>query len=316
MNEYINISNNNKVNFIINNKEKYCLSKPMTAFSLKNISTTYNSYISNDIQTSKINEKGNINNTNSDNLKEIFVDDLYHKKNSISNNVVSKTSNDYYKKKNYKKYLNIPISMNFSSNENNNSSSINFKNNTFNIINYNRNINSNSNYDNKIYNKLNIKDLVEITKKRKEIIAEKKKEEKLKKEKFYKEQENLRNMIIGADTGASNNLNNSNIHIEDNLSLCENGVQTSLKIKESHQEEKNDYESNTNTNINNNINTLNYDDPQKRTKNTDMDLVNIGNETEENITPDNTNNNELDFNIENNDAILTSNMNNELQEES
>ena len=300
MNNNINISNFKYNNdYSINNKEKINSTRPITAFSLKYISTAFNTYISNDYQISK---------NNKENPKKIDISDFLEKTNQ---GIVFKTTNNYYPKKNYQKFLNIPqykLSINKNSY---------FRKNSFNQNNYNLNSNLQ-----KPYNKLNIKELIKITQKRKIIINNKNKQEELKKEKLLNEEEKLSKIILGIE---NDNLLNDN--------LCEDGVQTSTKIKkvqdngqaiiqneknEDKEEEKIFYDKK------NNINTNNKNSLLKNSRNTETDLVNIGNETVEINDKDssnkdiidinnnnNINNKELSFTIENNDTILSNKKNEE-----
>ena len=323
MNDYINFSNNNNNDNSIINNEKINTTRPIMIFSLKNISTAYNSYVSNDYQNSKINK---INNNKLP--RKINLSDFFPKKN---NKMVFKTSNNYYRRKNYQKFLNIPQSASSSSYGDTNNNSYFKKNsyNTYNKINNNRNLNSNLE-EKKIYNKLNIKELIEINKKRKKIIEQKKKEEEIKKENLLKEEEKLSKIIIGTENCTGGNLNN----------ICDEGVQTSIKIKENKNNEQNMNENGkyedkkeenkindlnfyNNNNINkNNINNNNYG-KLKESKSTDIDLVNIGNETQEIINNDNSNknisdinntNNDLNFNIENNDTLVSNIKKNDIED--
>ena len=56
MNDNLYFSNNNQINKYIFSLEKNYNNNVLTAFSLRNTSTTYNSYISNDFQLSNNNE--------------------------------------------------------------------------------------------------------------------------------------------------------------------------------------------------------------------------------------------------------------------
>ena len=287
MTEYINFSKKN--NYITNYNNKIIPSNPQVGFSLKNISTAINSY--SDLQSSKTN-----------NEKIEF---------SINNNrLVYNTTNNYYRKKNYGKFLNFPKSGLSSTCEDINNNSY-FKKKTFNKINYK--INLNSNLDNKIT--LNVKELLDITEKRNNIIQKKKKLEQIKKEQLLEEERKLIEIL------------SENIHKDKNINintLCEDGVQTSSYkniIKEKKEESILTESGENNENIfkdsknNNNLNIEN----SKDLCNGDTDLVNIGNITEETIFNDNSNknfinaynensnNNELNFIIENNDIIPSNN---------
>ena len=292
MDDYIYFSNNNiNSNYNNYNKEKIKSMRPIMAFSLKNISTTFNSHTPKDFQTNN-------------NEIERKKDSILLKKNNKK--IISKTINNYYHKKNYQKFLNIPQSP-FSSiygDFNNNSY---FKKNAFNQINYNKSLNSNLD---KKYNRLNIHQLLEISKKRKQILEEKREKEQLKKEKILKEQEKISNIIISLEDN-----NQKKINITKN-NLCEEGVQTSIKIKEEKNignimKKKENILNIYNDSVDNNINFNNKN--LKHSKNSDIDLVNIGNETEEILNEDNKNKNnninnkinELNFNIEKNNSILS-----------
>ena len=175
-----------------------------------------------------------------------------------------------------------------------------------------------SNYDNKMYSKLKIKDLMKITENRKKLIEEQKKEEKIKKDNLFKEQIKLYDMIIGTE-------NNNNDISDSNKKLCEEGVQTSVNIKKDNNDENIISDNNKNLEKNN-LNALNNDNGKKiininpmneiikSPRYTDTDLVNIGNETTDNIINVSSNrdtndinkiNNDLNFKIENNDTILS-----------
>ena len=301
MKDNIIISNTNN-NYIFNQKDKNSTTRSIASFSLKNIDKKNKTYISNDRQMKK-NLK--------ENPRKIDLNEFLEKTN---NGIIFKTTNNYYPKKNYQKFLNIPQ---YGSSINKN---LLFSKNNINQNSYN-NIYSNLNLH-KTYNKLSIKELNEITQKRKKIINDKYKKEKLQKEKLLKEQEKLRKIILGIE-----NVNPLN----DNL--CEDGVQTSTKIKkvqdngqaiiqneknEDKEEEKIFYDKK------NNINTNNKNSLLKNSRNTETDLVNIGNETVEINDKDssnkdiidinnnnNINNKELSFTIENNDTILSNKKNEE-----
>ena len=309
MNDLINFSNNNINDNSIKCNDKINSSKPIMIFSLKNVSTAYNSQLSNDSHLSKFNEKNN------DKMpKKIDLSELFQKNN---NRLIFKTSSNYYRKKNYKKYLNIPQSASGSiyADSNNNSC---FRKNSYNKTNYNKNLNSNFE-DKKIYNKLNIKELIEITQKRKKIIEEKKKETQMKEQMLLKEEEKFSNIITGSEFNIENKFNENK---------CEEGVQTSMKIKEEKKieqnivqdEQNNEYKTENNSNNNNNNINLNFKNVEKLkdSKNTDFDLVNIGEDTEENINIENSNKNlpdmDLKFDIENNITILSNKQNNEVED--
>ena len=252
MNEYINFSNSkqNDDNCIISSNKNRNLNALM-AFSLKNISTTYNSYTSNDFPSFRKNEL----------RQNVELNNVIKLKN---NEIEYKKSNNYYKKKDYSKYLNLPQS--------NNSTFCDTKNKLYSRCQINKgklipNLNSNFK-ENKIYNKLSINELIEITQKRKKLIKEKTLLEQLKKSKILQEEQKLMNLII---------IDDKNYYSNNNLK-CEEGVQTSLIISK---DKKNENKNNSNFQLNN--------------KNTiENDLVNIGNE----IGKNSNNNSDLIFNIE------------------
>ena len=308
MNDFINFSNNNINNNSIKCNDKINSSKPIMIFSLKNVSTAYNSQLSNDSHLSKFIEKNN-----GKKPQKIDLSDLFQKKN---NRLIFKTSSNYYRKKNYKKYLNIPQSPSGSIYVDSNNNSY-FRKNSYNKTNYNKNLNSNFE-DKKIYNKLNIKELIEITQKRKKIIEEKKKESQMKKQMILKEEEKFSNIITGSEFNIENKYNENK---------CEEGVQTSMKIKEEKKIDQNVQDELNNENrIENNSNNININlnlnfknvEKLKESKNTDFDLVNIGEETEENINIENSNKNmpdvDLKFDIVNNETIVPNKQSNEVED--
>jgi hypothetical protein len=91
MNELINFSNNNINNNSIKCNDKVNSIKPIMIFSLKNVSTAYDSQLSNDSHISKFIEKNN-----GKMPKKIDLSELFQKKN---NRMIFKTSSNYYKKK-------------------------------------------------------------------------------------------------------------------------------------------------------------------------------------------------------------------------
>ena len=196
MNDNIYFSNNNQINKYIFSSDQNNNNNLLMAFSLRNISTTYNSYISNDFQISNNNE---IKQSNE-------ISDAFGQKN---NEIEIKKNNKYSRKKNYSKFLNLPQS-NYSTFCD--SKTKFYSKNNFITTNLNSNLK-----ENKIYNKLKINELIEIAQNRKKIIEEKNKLEQLKKIKISIEEEKLLNIMFKED------INNNKI--------CEEGVQTSLTIK-------------------------------------------------------------------------------------
>ena len=137
-------------------------------------------------------------------------EDFFKEKNDYNENKISKlkskysTCNNYYPRKNYNKFLN--------SHQQTNSSIINntnlyHQNTTFEGING--------------YNKLNTRDLIEITKRRKQIIEQKK----IKDEEKQKEIENNLNNLENIDIIINKNLNKSG---GEEKKFCDEEVQTSL----------------------------------------------------------------------------------------
>ena len=262
MNDYKNFLKNNQDNDNIISTEKNANNNALMYFSLKNISTTYNSQISNNFKSFRSNGIRH----------NIEMNDIPKQK---FNEITFKTSNNYYNKKDYTKYLNIPQSNDSTCCDSKYKFYSKNHSNKENII---TNLNSNLK-ENNIYNKLKINELIEITQKRKKLIEEKKRLEEIKKLKISLEEEKLLNIINIDD-------NNMNININKN---CDNGVQTSLIISKNKIENNNENKNNYNYESNDDI-------KYKIDKNTiENDLVNIGNDTEENKNQD------LIFDIEVND---------------
>ena len=193
------------------------------------------------------------------------------------------TCYNYYPKKNYSKYLNYQQGTDSSA------------------INKNNNIQQNTTFDEYGFNKLNTKDLIEITKKRKEIINQQKLYEEEKKKYFENNYENL-DIIINDD------MKNS----EKNKKYCDEGVQTSLVNNNQLDNKKEEqtstiiftdksalinqeitflsiqYSVNKNTNKeNSNSNSKNNSESSKEYRNTEnndfVNIVNIDNENKETI---------------------------------
>ena len=198
-------------------------------------------------------------------------------------NISIKYNNHYYKRRDYSKFLNGPQSNYSTFCDSNNKF---YTKNSFHKGNNIQNLNSNLK-DNKIYNKLKINDLIEITKKRKKIIEEQNRLKQIKNYQILNEEKIfLDNLIFN-----ENNNDNSTPNLK-----CSEGVQTSLKFNSAITEDKNFIKNDIlKQSI---INTT-----------TENDLVNIGNETEENINNISDNNKiselnndiDLNFNIEIND---------------
>ena len=129
-----------------------------------------------------------------------LINKFLNKKESSKVNSKYSTCYNYYQKKNYSKYLNYNLGFN-GKKENTN---LNQKNITFD--------------DYGEYNKLNTKELIEITRKRKEIIEQKKSKEEEKKKSLENNLERL-NIIL------NDNLDN---YLDKNKKYCDEGVQTSL----------------------------------------------------------------------------------------
>ena len=245
-----------------------------------------NSYILTDNELSENRVLLNGNNYTKMNINELKQNDNY-----IRNIKLSKTSNNYYKKRDYKKFLNAVQSVNCSTTVSNSGIGRNISN--FRISEPNRNIYKNLNSyideEKNLYNKLNTKDLIEMTQRRKKIIEEKKLQEERKKQMMLQEEEQLKENII---------INNNFENFENNKNFCDEGVQTSLKMVKNNNEKKNLKESKNNTEI---------------------DLVNIGSESTENINNDlnlSTMKKSIDmqFNVINNNTLL-SNTNKNYDEE-
>ena len=255
MNDYKNfLGSNQNINYIIPHEKNNISNNILMALSLKNISTTYNSYMSNDFPSSRNNEL-------TQNME------LNNKTKQNYNEIAFKTSNNYYKKKDYSKFLNVPQS--------NDSTFCDSKYKFYSNNHYNKDQNLNSNLkENKFYNQLKTNDLINIIQKREKIIQEKKREEYKKKLKLKLEQEKLMKIIM--------------INDEINNKKCEEGVQTSLITDLDNSEKKN--KENLNFKFINN----------KQNKNSiENDLVNLGiNTKEENIDSN------LIFNIEENAETL------------
>ena len=206
MNDNLYFSNNNQINKYIFSLEKNYNNNVLTAFSLKNNSTTYNSYISNDFQL-----------TNNNEIKQNNeFSDVFGQKN---NEIAIKKHNKFPRKKDYSKFLNLPQS---------NCSTFCDSNNKFYSKNNFVNTNLNSNLkENNIYNKLKINELIEITQNRKKRIEEKNKLDQLKKLKISLEEEKLLKLISKEDNKINMN------------KACEEGVQTSLTLKKKHNKNEN-----------------------------------------------------------------------------
>ena len=186
------------------------------------------------------------------------------------------TCYNYYPRKNYSKFLNHQQETNFTS------------------INKNMNNQQNTTFDDGgIYNKLNTKDLIEITKKRKEIMNQQKIIEQEKKKYFSNNLENL-DIILNENSNKKNKI------------YCDEGVQTSL-INNFNEDIKKEEPGSTiiltdksalinqeitflsiqyslNNNNNTKENSHNNSDISKEYKNTENnDFVNIDYENKENI---------------------------------
>ena len=245
MYDYKNFLNSNKSIYNINSSEKNDISNALVALSLKNISTTYNSHISNDFHPSRNNELGK-------NMELNYIT------NQKYDEIAFKTNYNYHRKKDYSKFLNVPQS--------NNSTFCDSKYKFYSNNNINKEQNLNSNLKkNKLYNQLKINDLINIIKKREKILEEKKIKDKLKQIKLNLEQEKLMKIMM-MDDEINNNYNKNK--------KCEEGVQTSLNFKKDNSENKNKYK----------FNPEFYNSVKPKDKNTlDNDLVNIGVDTEGNI---------------------------------
>lgn len=130
--------------------------------------------------------------------------DNYEKKISKINSKFS-TCNNYYPRKNYNKFLNSHQQIHSSSLMNNNNV-------------YQQNVTFEGSTG---YNRLNTRDLIEITKRRKEIIEH----QKLKEEEKKRIMENNLNNLESIDIVDNKNSNRSNI---EDKNYCDEGVQTSL----------------------------------------------------------------------------------------
>ena len=213
--------------------------------------------------------------------KIINKKDFFEEKNEINENKITKinskysTCNNYYPRKDYSKFLN--------SHQQTNSSILN----NINIYQQNSTFEGSGGY-----NKLNTRDLIEITKRRKEIIKQKKIKEDEKK-RF------IENNLDNIDIIVNNNLDNSN---SENNNYCDEGVQTSLvNINYQGNENINKKEEPLSTIIftdksaliNQEITFLSIQyslknneenkDESKDYKNNDNDFVNIGCDTKESI---------------------------------
>ena len=155
------------------------------------------------------------------------TNDLNDNKLLLKMNNKYSTCNNYYKRKNYNKFLN--------SRQQTNSSSINKS-------------HTNINHENTTleyfgcYNKLNTKDLIEITKKRQKIIEQKKLNELQQEQNQQILKNNLNNIINKYNENNNENNNNEiNKNIKTEKKFCEEGVQTSLSNL--------NYENNNNYNV-------------------------------------------------------------------
>ena len=264
MNEYSNFSNNNQSNEYIISSDKHN-SNILTAFSLRNTSTAYNSYLSNEFQLSKNNGiKQNIG----------FSDIFKPKNNEIRFNI--KKNNNNYRKKDYSKLLNVPQSNRSTFCDSKNKF---YSNSHFNIKNLNSKLK-----ENKTYNKIKINELIEMTQNRKKLIEEKIKEEQLKKLKITLEEEKLLKLMGDTDN-----------------KLCEEGVQTSLVINKNNNETNNKLNKEENNNIikidKNTIKNdlINIGNDTRRNINNNSSFNIICNDDNKN---NNNNNSELSFDIE------------------
>ena len=137
-------------------------------------------------------------------------EDFFKEKSESNENRLSKlnskysTCNNYYPRKNYNKFLNSQHKTNLS------------------IINNGNLYQQNTTFEGNTGNsKLNTRDLIEITKRRKEIIEQ----QKIKDEELQREIENNLNNIENDDIAMNKNLNNSG---GEDKNYCDEGVQTSL----------------------------------------------------------------------------------------
>ena len=213
-------------------------------------------------------------------------EEFFEEHNEYNDNKISKlnskysTCNNYYPRKNYNKFLN--------SHQQTNSSILNN-----NIFQQNTTFEGLSGY-----NKLNTRDLIEITKKRKEIIEQKRLKEAEKKRIIESNLNNLDNFDIIVNKNASNSG-------QDDKNYCDEGVQTSL-ININYQENENNNKkdeplstiifTDKSALINQEItflsiqyslkNTENNIEDSKEYKNIENDFVNIGCDTKESIHKD------------------------------
>ena len=240
MNDYKKFLNSYQtINYIIQPEKRNINNNALMALSLKNISTTYNSHISNDFHSSR----------NNDVRQNMEINNITNQK---YNELVFKTSNNYFLKKDYSKYLNVPQSNDSTFCD----SKYKFNSNTH--FNKEQNLNSHLK-ENKLYNQLRTNDLINIIQKRKKILEEKKRNEYLKQMKLKQEQEELMKIISINDEINNNKQNKSK--------KCEEGIQTSINFNS-----ENENKIKFNSQINNNI----------QNKNTiENDLVNFGINTEE-----------------------------------
>ena len=139
-------------------------------------------------------------------------EDFFKEKSESNENKLSKinskysTCNNYYPRKNYNKFLNSQQKTNLS------------------IINNPNIYQQNTTFEGNLgYIKLNTRDLIEITKRRKEIIEQKK----IKDEEMHKEIENNLNNLENVDIVINKNLNLNDYGAE-GKNFCDEGVQTSL----------------------------------------------------------------------------------------
>ena len=217
------------------------------------------------------------------NKKEEFFEEHneYNDNKILKINSKYSTCNNYYPRKNYNKFLNSHQQINSSIMNNNN---IYQQNTTFEGMGG--------------YSKLNTRDLIEITKKRKEIIEQKKLKEEQKKRIIETNLNNLENL----DIVVNKNSNNSPL---DEKNYCDEGVQTSLiniNYQDNETNNKKDEPMSTiiftdkSALINQEItflsiqyslkNTENNIEDSKEYKNTENDFVNLGCDNKESIHKD------------------------------
>ena len=197
----INLTANNSS---INNKDqinitsiKQNLSKP---YNYNLLLPSYNQRHYKDEKSSSLINKNKVVKKN-----EFFEEnDNYENKISKINSKFS-TCNNYYPRKNYNKFLNSHQQIHSSSLMNNNNV-------------YQQNVTFEGSTG---YNRLNTRDLIEITKRRKEIIEH----QKLKEEEKKRMMENNLNNFESIDIADNKNSNRSNI---EDKNYCDEGVQTSL----------------------------------------------------------------------------------------